>query len=457
MPQETTDPASQSTLRNRSAESSKGMGTVETETTTMDTNRQSDDTGNQGGMSPSQKHSSIDFSQKASSNISWVVVKRTLHVNIFLYAFCFWIQVGVLPYLTKKLGMDMVVYGYLQTFYNFVQLVGGPFYGRFGDLYGGRAALTLAFAMAAAMYGLLGIATTGAIVFLSRVPALFLSANHGTQMVMSDLTDESQRAEALGRINLSYGLGMSIGPLVGGLVTKYYSEQHAALVSCLGSLLSVVLIQIFIPSQTKRVVPVKTQEENTNSGIFNMEKYISLVTQTPGALFFLTVTMVSALPNAILQSMFPMILMERFHLTAEYNGYMLSGMAVVGMLIQGFCMGPLTKRFSDMALLRASVVILIGSFGLLALAQDILHLMVVMLPLTIGNSVISVILSTVMTKIVTATDTGTMLGLGYAGGSLVNTFAPTIGGALLAACGFYSFGIVGVVVNCILLAILFRN
>ena len=52
---------------------------------------------------------------------------------------------------------------------------------------------------------------------------------------------------------------------------------------------------------------------------------------------------------------------------------------------------------------------------------------------------------------------GTMLGLGYAGGSLVNTFAPTIGGALLAACGFYSFGIVGVVVNCILLAILFRN
>ena len=63
-----------------------------------------------------------------------------------------------------------------------------------------------------------------------------------------------------------------------------------------------------------------------------MEKYISLVTQTPGALFFLTVTMVSALPNAILQSMFPMILMERFHLTAEFNGYMLSGMAVVGMV-----------------------------------------------------------------------------------------------------------------------------
>ncbi len=40
---------------------------------------------------------------------------------------------------------------------------------------------------------------------------------------------------------------------------------------------------------------------------------------------------------------------------------------------------------------------------------------------------------------------------------MVYTFAPTVGGALLAACGFYSFGVVGVVVNSILLAILFRN
>ena len=49
-------------------------------------------------------------------------------------------------------------------------------------------------------------------------------------------------------------------------------------------------------------------------------------------MFFLVVTMVSGLPSAILQSMFPMILMERFQLSAEYNGYMLSGLAVIGMV-----------------------------------------------------------------------------------------------------------------------------
>ncbi|XP_022106243.1 solute carrier family 22 member 18-like [Acanthaster planci] len=391
------------------------------------------------------------------SSPSWGVIKRILHINIFLYAACFWLQTGVLPYLTKKLGMDMVVYGYLQTFYNIILLVGTPIFGRFGDLYGGRAALTLAYAMAASMYGLLGMATTGAFVFLSRVPALFLSANHGTQMVIADLTDEGQRAESLGRLRMTYGLGMIVGPLIGGQVTKYYSEQHAALVSCLGSLLSVMLVQLFIPVQTKKVAVTKIQEEKSKTGIFSLKKYVTLLTQTPGALFFLLVTMVSGLPNSILHSMFPMILMEKFELSAEYNGYVLSSLAIIGMLIQGLCIGPLTKRFSDMALLRASAVLLIVSFTLMIFAQNVTYLALIMLPLTCGNSVIGIILNTVMTKIVSAADTGTMLGLGSAGGSLVSIFAPTIGGILMKQCGFFSFGIVGLVANAILLVILCRN
>ncbi|XP_038051575.1 solute carrier family 22 member 18-like [Patiria miniata] len=472
--QTATEPAGQSRLRTSSSRQEPTEDMEDTTNHRRDTNgnhqnqedkdwKQDKESGSSPEvtvMAPPSELLNGDDETKRDHNLSspsWGVAKRVLHFNIFLYAACFWLQTGVLPYLTKKLGMDMAVYGYLQTFYNFIQLVGTPIYGRFGDLYGGRAALTLAYAMAASMYGLLGVATTGAFVFLSRVPALFLSANHGTQMVITDLTDDTQRAEALGRLGLSYGLGMIVGPLIGGMVTKYYSEQHAALVSCMGSLLSVLLVQLFIPVQTKKVATTKIQEEKSKSGVFSLEKYITLVTQTPGALFFLLVTMVSGLPNAIFQSMLPMILMEKFDLSAVYNGYVLSSLAIVSMLIQGLCIGPLTKRFSDMALLRASAVLLIVSFTVMAFAQNIVHLAIIMLPLTCGNSVIRIILNTVMTKIVSTTDTGTMLGLGSAGSSLVSIFAPTIGGILITQCGFFSFGVVGLVANAILLVILCRN
>ena len=50
---------------------------------------------------------------------------------------------------------------------------------RFGDLYGGRAALTLAFIASAISYGLLGVAGSIPMLFLSRLPSLAMHAMQG--------------------------------------------------------------------------------------------------------------------------------------------------------------------------------------------------------------------------------------------------------------------------------------
>ncbi len=84
-----------------------------------------------------------------------------------------------LQYLTKKLGVDPIVYGYLETTFAILQLVGGPLFGRFGDLFGGRYAFLLAFASAAASYGILGISYNVPMVFLSRLPVIFMHAAQG--------------------------------------------------------------------------------------------------------------------------------------------------------------------------------------------------------------------------------------------------------------------------------------
>ena len=58
-------------------------------------------------------------------------------------------------------------------------IIGGPIFGRFGDMYGGRAALTLAFGSAAASYALMSVAFSPSLLFLSRVPSLFMHAMQG--------------------------------------------------------------------------------------------------------------------------------------------------------------------------------------------------------------------------------------------------------------------------------------
>ena len=41
------------------------------------------------------------------------------------------------------------------------------------------------------------------------------------QMVVTDVCHSTKRAEALGKLGISYGVGMVIGPFVGGLMTRY--------------------------------------------------------------------------------------------------------------------------------------------------------------------------------------------------------------------------------------------
>lgn len=43
----------------------------------------------------------------------------------------------------------------------------------------------------------------------------------GGQMIVTDMGETSKRADALGKLGLSYGVGMVIGPMVGGLITKH--------------------------------------------------------------------------------------------------------------------------------------------------------------------------------------------------------------------------------------------
>merc|ERR1712038_1439709 len=127
------------------------------------------------------------------------------HLNVFLYATCFWIQSGTLPYLTKTLGADPVMFGHLQTVFSVLQLLGGPVYGRIGALYGERTALSVAFVSSILTYLLTFLSYSLPILFLSRVPSIFLHVMQGSQMVMTGMSSSDGRAAALARLGFSYG------------------------------------------------------------------------------------------------------------------------------------------------------------------------------------------------------------------------------------------------------------
>ena len=69
-------------------------------------------------------------------------------------------------------------------------------------------------------------------------------------------------------------------------------------------------------------------------------------------------------------------------------------------------------------------------------------------------AVMNVVVTSSLTKAVTSSDTGAILGINMATNSLVRTMAPTVGGLLFANYGFSSFGYFGLGTTSLVLALL---
>ncbi|XP_064597654.1 solute carrier family 22 member 18-like [Liolophura sinensis] len=415
-----------------------------------------------------EKHSMSEVKMKSQSDAPKMSQYRTLslfgrtinfvvlvtHILIFLYATCFWIQTGALPYLTKKLGVDPVVYGYLQTTFAIVQLAGGPLFGRFGDLFGGRAAMSLAFVSAALSYGLVSMAYSVPVLFLSRLPSVFLHAMQGGLMIVTDVVDSKDRASAIGKLSISYGLGMVIGPLIGGLTTKHVNEQFSASLACGGSLLCVLIVFLFIPKQTKRESVLQKQDERSGASVFSVSKLLTLLSN-PKAFFLLSVKMGTGIPIGIFQSMFAVVAMETFKLPADQNGYIMAYIGILGMIVQGFGTSLMVSRFGENSILKLSTCILAAAYLFLAFVTNIPMLLVAVFPLVIGLSLKNVVITSALTHTVSDADTGAMLGLNMATNSLIRSVSPTVGGLMLKNYGFPSFGTLGFVMSSTVAVILF--
>ena len=93
---------------------------------------------------------------------------------------CWVLFVVFFQYISKDVGADPVMFGYLQAAMAIMLLLGSPIFGRFGDVFGSRAALVLAFAATTLNNLLLGMARTVNMLFVSRIPALFMHNRQGT-------------------------------------------------------------------------------------------------------------------------------------------------------------------------------------------------------------------------------------------------------------------------------------
>ncbi|MBN3300881.1 S22AI protein, partial [Amia calva] len=354
--------------------------------------------------------------------------------------------------------MDTLWFGYLQTTVGVIQLLGGPLFGRFADIFGARMALATSCLASVMYFLLLGFTNSVPLLFIHKLPAVFMHILPGAQMVVTDLTEPEKRTDALGKLGLCFGIGMITGSSLGGFLSTHYGESFAAFVGAGGSLLSTVLVISFIPKHTKKQPGAQEHvDKKAKAGsVFNLSEIARLM-KFPGVAKIFAVKITSGVPQGAFQVMFSIITMNFFQLQAAQTGYLLAYFGVVQMVIQGAVIGRMTSMYSESNLLLLSIGVASIVGVAQALMSNVIEFCFIVIPMMFSLCTFNVITDSMLTKSVPSSDTGTMLGLCASVQSLMRTVGPTIGGFLYQNYGVSSFGYIQLVVNTLLLVYLMKS
>ena len=145
-----------------------------------------------------------------------------LFVTVFVDMVGYGIVVPLLPFYARGYATGAVVVGLLGSLYAAMQFAGGPVLGGLSDRHGRRPVLLACLLCVSLAYLALGLAGSPAgLVFAVALAGVAGGTLATAQAYVADSTDPEDRARGLGLIGAAVGLGLMVGPALGGLLSLH--------------------------------------------------------------------------------------------------------------------------------------------------------------------------------------------------------------------------------------------
>ena len=297
----------------------------------------------------------VSFSFAVSSTTMLLV-----YINVMLYATCYQIQRPLEPYMVAKIGLigdSSAEYANLQSFFQLMQTFGALIAGWFLDRFGAKWGFIISFIASALSYMLLSQATTLELLYLSKVPTIFQQGFLCAQLAASQGTkDGAERVQALGRLTMSYTIGSVLGPAIGGWLGSSGDYYFGAKLAAGGSLASVLLTVLFMPSssslpstfaRSSGYTAISTNDENTADADSTIIKptrtmpsavqqvLLSTISVIQIVWLLLSTKVITSVANAMSQAAFPLILKDIYGLNEQAMGLSMSAMSAFNGVVNG--------------------------------------------------------------------------------------------------------------------------
>jgi MFS transporter, DHA1 family, tetracycline resistance protein len=256
-------------------------------------------------------------------------------------------------------------YGVVTLTFGLANFLASPVLGALSDRYGRRPVLLLGFLGLGISF--FGTALSTALWFLAAVRTVggAMQANAAiANAYVADITAPEQRAKRFGLIGAMTGVGFIVGPVMGGLLGAI-NLQLPFLAAGVLTLLNVIYGYFVLPESLslEKRKPVTWAESNPISSI-------RALAQLKGVGPMVGVVAFSGLAQFVLYTSWVLYTTFKFGWGPLENGWSLAAVGIVGVIVQGFMMGPLLKRFSAQSLVIVGLISSVCAFTLWGMATQ---------------------------------------------------------------------------------------
>lgn len=366
----------------------------------------------------------------------------TIFLTVFLDLLGFGLVVPYLPGVARDHGASAFVATLLGAVYSAMQFLFVPFWGHLSDRAGRRPVLLGSIAASAVGMAVLGSVTSLAGLFAARVFVGIATANIAVASAyIADVTRPEERSRGMGLIGAAIGLGFVLGPVIGGLLQAYSPLQRVGAMPAYAaaglSAVNFVLAARFLPES----LAAEARGKSVRSASPFDGRRFRIAFATEGVPAAVLVQFIVVLSFSGLEQTFRLFTADAFGLGTEETGYILGVVGLVLILVQGGLMRRLARVSTERALVRAGALIeALGFFGV-AMSPVIVTggspaaLVVAMAVIALGSGLVNPSLSALVSRLGSAGEQGSVLGVLQSSGALARVFGPAVGGMLYGSFG----------------------
>ena len=317
-------------------------------------------------------------------------------------------------------------YGVVAFSFGLANFITSPILGALSDQYGRRPVLLLGFLGLCISFFGTAMATALWMMIAVRIMSGAMQANISiANAYVADFTPPEQRAKRFGQLGAMQGLGFIVGPVMGGLLGASHLSLPFVAAGVLASI-NLVYGYFILPESLplEKRKPFRWRNANPWSAITRLA-------QLRGVGSLVGVVAFSGLAQFMLYTSWVLYTAFKFGWGPLENGWSLAAVGIVSVIVQGFLLGKLLKRFAPQRLAVWGLVSSALAYLLWGLAWEGWMMFAIVGFNFLGYTVTAAV-NSMISSAADAKNQGATLGAVSSLNSMMAVIAPLIAAPLLA-------------------------